>query len=106
MRATESQAYKGVGIHKFLNEKKNVIQLLKKKLKISATQLIQASELVELVKEKEGLSNELTDCKAKLLKFVEKEKQWQIGMTLVVESEKTLKINNDEIQKKLQKKEK
>ena len=59
-------------MHKLLNKKENVIHLLKKKLKILATQLIQASQLVELEKEKEGLSNELTDYKAKLLKFSEK----------------------------------
>ena len=57
-----------------LNEKENVIHLLKNKLKILATHLIHAYELDELEKEKEGLSNELTDYKAKLLKFVEKEK--------------------------------
>ena len=49
-----------------LDEKENSIQLLKRKIKIPSTQLIQASELAELEKEKEGLSGELTDCKAKL----------------------------------------
>ena len=47
------------------------------------------------------MSSELTDCKAKLLKFAEKEKQWQKGMTLVVESEKTPKVKFDELEKKL-----
>ena len=70
----ESQADKGEWMHKLLNEKKNSIQLLKKKLKIPSTQLIQESELVKLEKEKESLSGKLTDCKYKLLKFVEKEK--------------------------------
>ena len=41
-------------------------------MKIPATHLIHAYELVELEKEKEGLSNELTDCKANLIKFAEK----------------------------------
>ena len=106
MLDAESQVDKGAGIHNLLNEKENAIQLLKNNLNILATQLIQASELDEVEKEKEGLSNELTDCKAKLLKFAEKEKQWKIDMTLVVENEKTLKIKYDEMEKKLQEKEK
>ena len=59
----EGQDDKGEGIQKLLNEKENAIQLLKKKLKIPATQLIQASELAKLEKIKEDLSSELTDCK-------------------------------------------
>ena len=45
LRAAESQDDKGEGIQKLLNEKNNSIQLLKKKLKIIATQLIQGPEL-------------------------------------------------------------
>ena len=89
-----------------LNEKDNSIQSLKKKLKIPSTQLIQGPELSEIEKEKESLNNELTDCKDKLLKFVDKEKQWQKGMALVVESEKTMKEKFDEMERKLQEKEK
>ena len=48
--------------------------MLKKKLKIPATQLIHGSELAEIEEEKEKLNNELIDCKAKLLKFTDKEK--------------------------------
>ena len=40
-----------------LDEKDNVIQLLKKKLKIHATQLIEGPELAEIEKEKEGMKN-------------------------------------------------
>ena len=69
-----SQGDKGSATHKLLNEKENTIQLLKNKLKIPSTQLIQAFELAELEKEKEYLNDELTDCKAKLLKFAKKEK--------------------------------
>ena len=57
-----------------LDEKENTIQLLKKKLKIPATQLIEGPELAKIEKEKEGLNNELTECKENLLKFVDKEK--------------------------------
>ena len=74
--ATEIQTNKGAGIQKLLNEKEHDIHLLKKKLKIRATQLIQGPKLVEIEEEKEKLNNELTDCKAKLLKFANKEKQW------------------------------
>ena len=101
----ESQADKGSGIQKSLDEKENVIQLLKK-LKIPSTQLIQASELTDFEKEKEDLNGELTDCKAKILKFTEKEKQWQRDMSLVVESEKTLKAKYDELERNMQEKEK
>ena len=40
----ESQVDKGAGIQKFLSEKENIIQILKNKLKIPSTQIIQASE--------------------------------------------------------------
>ena len=86
--ATKGQEDKGARIQKLVNEKENVIQLLKNKLKIPSIQLIHAFELAEIEKKKESLSSELTDCKVKLLKFVEKEKQWQKDMALVVESEK------------------
>ena len=86
--------------------KDNTIQLLKKKMKIPSTQLIQDFELTELEKEKQDLNGELTDCKAKLLKFREKEKQWQRDMSLVVDSEKNFKAKYDELEKKLEYKEK
>ena len=49
--------------------------MLKKKLKITSTKLIQTSELTSFETEKEDLNTELTNCKAKLLKLEEKEKQ-------------------------------
>ena len=52
------------------------------------------------------MNGELTDCKAKLLKFTEKEKQWKRDMSLIVESEKTIKAKSDELEKKLKAKEK
>ena len=48
------------------------------------------------------MNGEQTNCKAKLLKFTEKEKQWKRDMSLVVESEKTLQAKSDELEKKLQ----
>ena len=48
----------------------------------------------------------MTDCKDKLLKFGDKEKQWNKDMTLVVQSEKDLKGKCDEMERKLQEKEK
>ena len=73
----DSEENKGEATHKFHNDKENTIQLLKKKLKIPTTQLIQASELSELEKEKETLTDELSNCKANLLKFVEEKKEWK-----------------------------
>ena len=84
----DSQADKGDTAQKLLNEKENAIQLLKKKLKIPSTQLIQAYELTDFEKEKEALTTGLVDCKARLLKFEEKEKQWKKDAGLWVEKEK------------------
>ena len=52
----DSEQDRGRDTKKILVEKENIIQLLKKKLRIPATQLIQASELTELENEKEILS--------------------------------------------------
>ena len=49
--------------------------MLKKKLEIPTTRLIQTAELTEIEKEKETLSTNLIDCKAKLLRQEEKERQ-------------------------------
>ena len=89
-----------------LDEKEKDIQLLKKKILIPATQLIQGPELAEIEKEKENLYNQLTDCQAKLLKFPDKENQWKKYMDLVVESEKSMKEKFEEMERKLQEKEK
>ena len=59
---------KGSSIKKLLREK-NAIQLLKRKLNIPSTQLIQNSELIEFEKEKDDLTPKLTDCKERLQKF-------------------------------------
>ena len=71
-----------------------------------ATQLIQGPELAEIEKEKEDLNNQLIDCKAKVLNFVDKERQWQKDMALVLESEKAMKEKFEEIEIKLQEKDK
>ena len=89
-----------------LEEKENSIQLLKKKLNIHATQLLGGTELAEMEEEKENMKNELLECKAKLLQFADKEKQWQKDMDLVAKSEKILKGKHDEIERKLQEREK
>ena len=75
----------------FLDEKEKEIHVLKKKLKIPSTQLIQTNELAEFEKEKETLNTELTDCKAKLLKLKEKERQWEVDTKLLKERKKELK---------------
>ena len=58
--------------------------MLKKKLKIPSTQLIQTSELMEFEKEKEAFNIELTDCKSKLLKLEEKEKKWEKDTKILI----------------------
>ena len=87
-----------------MNEKENTIKILKKKLKIPSTQLIQATWLTELEKEKETLNSELNDCKAKILKFVEEKKQWERDMSLMVENKKSLKEKQAELEKELNEK--
>ena len=77
-----------------------------KKINIPSIHLIQATKLTDMEKEKETLTGELNDYKAKLLKFAEEKKQWERDMSLLVESEKTLKWKYDELEKKLQEKEK
>ena len=81
-------AYKGDLAQRLLEEKEKEIQVLKRKLKIPSTQLIQTTELVEFNKEKETLNTELTDCKDKLLKLEEKERQGEVDTKLLKESEK------------------
>ena len=88
----EGQSNQGGGSQKLLDEKEKEVQILKKKLKIPSTQLIQTSELTEFEKEKEALSTELTDCKAKILKLEEKEKQWEKEPKLLKESEEDLRL--------------
>ena len=68
----ENQDNKGAATKKLLNEKENTIQLLKKKINILATQLIKASDLLDLEKEKEILNRKLIDFQAQLLKFIDK----------------------------------
>ena len=87
-----------------LNEKEKEIQLLKQKLKIPSTQLAQTDELAEFKKEKETLKAELKDCKAKLLKLEEKERQWEVDTKILKESEKELKDTRATKEKELQEK--
>ena len=79
--------------------KKNTNQLLKNKLKNFATQLIQASKLLELEKEKEVLNDELSNCKDKILKFANEKKEWEKEKLLMTENLNVLKHKNDEMEK-------
>ena len=62
----DGQSGKWAVAQKLFDEKEKEVQVLKKKLKIPSTQLIQTSELTEFEKENEALSTELIDCKYKL----------------------------------------
>ena len=73
-------------------------------MKIPSTQLAQIDELAEFEKEKETLKDELIDCKAKLLKLEEKERQWEVDTKLLKESEKELKAKLVAKEKKRQEK--
>ena len=78
--------------------------MLKKKLKIPSTHLIHTSDLTEFEKEKEVLNIELIDCKARLLKLEEKERQWEKETKLLKESEEGLKFKLATQEKELQEK--
>jgi hypothetical protein len=52
-----------------LNEKDKLIQILKKKLKMSSTEHPQTTELVSLEQEKEAFRQEALDYKAKTLQL-------------------------------------
>ena len=80
--------------------------MLKKKLNIPSTYLIQTSKLKELEKQKEDLNTELIDCKARLLNFEEKEKQWEKDAGLWVEKEKDFETKQAELENELKKKNK
>ena len=97
MLSIYNESTKGEVTQKILAEKENTIQLLKKKLKIPATQLIQDLELTELEREKELLANELSDSKAKLLNIADEKKEWEKEKALFVEKEIEDKNKEDEI---------
>ena len=77
---------------------------MKKKLKIPSTQLIQTSELTELEKEKELLTTELIDCKARLLNLEEKEKESEKDVGLWAKKENDFETKQEELEKGLKKK--
>ena len=80
--------------------------MLKKKIKIPSTRLIQTSELTEIDKEKESLTTKVIDCKARLLKFEEKEKQWEKDARLWAENERAFKTKQAEVEGELKEKNK
>ena len=59
-----------------------------------------------MAEEKENLKKELLDCRERLLKFTNKEKKWEDDMTVSEDSEKKWKERHDEIERKLQGREK
>ena len=62
---------------KFLEEKDNTIQVLKKKLKVPNTQHVQYSELMIIQEEKEKVYQEMMDYKGKWLNMQEKKDKWE-----------------------------
>ena len=84
----DGQSNKGAMAQKLFDEKEKEVQVVKKKLKIPSTQLIQTSELTEFEKDKESFNTELIDCKSKLLKLEEKEKHWERDDKILIENEK------------------
>ena len=78
--------------------------MLKKKLKIPSTQLIQTSELKEFEKEKEALNIELINCKSKMLKIEVKENHCERDAKLLIENEKDLNAKLATKEKELQEK--
>ena len=60
--------------------------------------------MTKFEKEKEALNIELIDCKEKLLKLEEKEKQWEKEAKLLKESEEDLKVKLSAKENELQEK--
>ena len=67
----ERSTQKGSLVQKMIDDRDKEIQTLKKKLRISISQLTQADELDDFEKEKEALNSKLTDSQAKLLNIKE-----------------------------------
>ena len=51
------------------------------------------------------MNSNLIDCQGQLLKFKEKEKQWKREMSLILKSEKDIKSKSDDLEKRLEEKE-
>jgi hypothetical protein len=64
-----------------LDEKDKLIQSLKKKLKMSATEHPQTTELVSLEQEKEAFRQEALNYKAKVLQLEQEKVNWTQGQT-------------------------
>ena len=62
---------------------------------------MQTYELTEIEKEKEAAITELIDCKERLLKYEEKEKQWEKDAGLWDEKENTFETKHAELEKEL-----
>ena len=66
---------------------------------IPATRLIQTSELTKIEKEEEALNTKLIGCKARLLKYEEKDKHWEKDTDLWAEKEKSFGAKQAEFEK-------
>ena len=93
---------KGAATQKLLKYKESTIRLLKRKLEIPATRLIQTFKLTEIEKEKEALETELINCKARLLKYEEKNKQWEKDAELWAEKENIFGAKQAELEREVQ----
>jgi hypothetical protein len=67
------------GVKASLDEKEKMIQSLKKKLKMSATEHPQTTELASLEKEKETFRQEALNYKAKVLQLEKEKENWSQG---------------------------
>ena len=104
--AMDSEVYKGQETKNILAEKESTIQLLKKKLKIPSTQLIQDSKLTELEKESESLSQELNDSKARLLNLAGEQNQWEKEKGFLIAKIDVLNENQLDLEKEREQKHK
>ena len=100
----DSEVDKGQTTNKMQAEKENTIQLFKKKLKIPTTQLLQASELTVLEKEKDSLFQELNDSKSKLLKFFEEQGQWEKERAFLISKIDVLNENQLDLEREREEK--
>ena len=89
--AVDIEANKGESTQKILAENRKHNPIAEEKIK-DTCYTAYSSIIVDRVREKkEMLTDELSDCKAKLLNFVDERKEWDKEKSLLVEDVKALK---------------
>ena len=84
------------GIKRLLEEKDNVHQVLKKRLKIPSTEHVQSSELLPLQEEKDRIHQDMMEYKGKTIKLQEEKDKWQAEWNELIAQISLLKRDQNE----------